>query len=680
MLTLPLLLALFGPTLLLHWQSRGSNDELAFVVIGTVVLQTVQLVIVYMTLVRPLKAEARPGSSFAFRTACIYAMRACQVVISLLCSGPLKLVFLGKDPLCIIEMLEDVSRNLDAKILHVRPPQYRIRSQGRHLFIPLRDGVETAATLYSPLSSNGAFDDSPRPVVLVRTPYSRDSVAPWGARFAERGYHLVAQDTRGRFGSTGDFFPMLNEAEDGAATIEWLEQQPWCNGSIGITGVSYLGLASWAAMREQVPALKAVAPILAATDLHHVMFGRNGQGAAHVELMFRWSYLVIHLMTKPFGMLESIFTFFRGTGTALTQAYMHAPLYEVDTKFLCPNITEPLEWFQDAFEHPLGTEDFWHGKKKFVDFATLDRDKIPPVLLFAGWYDFFCTETLHDYQDLSKISDDCRLVVGPYTHWCIMSMQPKLFRSLFDFFDKHLLKDGSAKDLANVEAFCMGNDMKWHALNSWPPAHVVNREFVLALTNVGDGEDELVMLENDDNTETIDESSLEYVYDPADPTPQIGGSTFNPTNCGRLPQNQVEKRNDVLVFTSKPLSEQMTIAGQIQVNLIVVSNVKGTDYVARACHVTANGTSENIADGIVRRFNLEPGIPTRIDMILSPVMNKLPAGDRLRLHVCSSAFPKHGRHLNTSDSFHLAVEPKLSRQQVILGGDKGSHIVVPTLD
>jgi putative CocE/NonD family hydrolase len=67
-------------------------------------------------------------------------------------------------------------------------------------------------------------------VVLVRTPYNRDSLAPWGARFAERGYHFVAQDTRGRFGSTGDFFPVLHEAEDGAATIQWLEQQPWCNG------------------------------------------------------------------------------------------------------------------------------------------------------------------------------------------------------------------------------------------------------------------------------------------------------------------------------------------------------------------------------------------------------------------------------------------------------------------
>ena len=123
----------------------------------------------------------------------------------------------------------------------------------------------------------------------------------------------------------------------------------------------------------------------------------------------------------------------------------------------------------------------------------------------------------------------------------------------------------------------------------------------------------------------------------------------------------------------------MTIAGQIQVSITVVSNVEGTDYVARACHVTSDGISENIADGIVRRFDLRPGVATRIDILLSPVMNRLDTGDRLRLHICSCAFPKHGRHLNTSESFHLAVETKLSKQQVILGGDKGGRMILPIL-
>jgi len=297
--------------------------------------------------------------------------------------------------------------------------------------------------------------------------------------------------------------------------------------------------------------------------------------------------------------------------------------------------------------------------------------------VFGGWNDFFCCEQLHDYQELCKLSKDCRLVVGPFTHWCIMSMQPKLFRSLFDFFDRHLRKDACAKNLAPVQVFTMGHDMGWRQFDSWPPPNVNVREYVLARAS---GKDQVLVMQVDDGSrDTEEETSIEYVYDPADPTPQIGGSTFNPMNCGRLPQNQVEKRDDVLVFTSKPLEGPLTIAGEIKVRLNVVSNVEGTDYVARACHVTPNGVSENIADGIVRRFNLEPGVKTQIEIVLSPVLNRLAAGDMLRIHVCSSAFPKHGRHLNTSDSFHLAVEPKLSRQQVILGGSGGSRVIVPVL-
>jgi len=601
----------------------------------------------------------------------------------------------------LIDKIHETIRNMEAKILGIRPPEYRISSyqrpqqgSGRHLSIPLRDGEVTSATLYSPLvAKNGEnnnndnnskcqyeYDDSPRPVVLVRTPYDRGSLAPWGARFAERGYHFVAQDTRGRFGSTGDFFPMLHEAQDGAATIEWLAQQPWCNGKVGITGVSYLGLASWAAMREQVPALKAVAPILAATDLHHVMFvgGRhnNTAGAAHVELLFRWSYLVIHLMNKPYGMLEAIFTFFRGTGKSLRDAYMHAPLKEVDTKFLCPDLSEPLEWFHDGFSNPLGTEDFWEGKKKFVDFSQLDKDKVPPVLLLGGWYDFFCAEQLFDYQDLRQLSNDCRLVVGPFTHWCVFAMQPKLFRSLFDFFDLHLLNDPCAKKLPPVEAFELGHENGWRQFDTWPPTNISTQRYALAV-----GEKNALTLKHVPEYEQleIEESEVEYVYDPTDPTPQIGGSTFNPVNCGRMAQNKVENRDDVLAFTSKPFAEPTTIAGQIKAVLHVVSNVEGTDYVARACHVTPDGVSERNADGIIRRFDLEPNVESRIAIELSPVLNRFAAGDRMRIQICSAAFPKYGRHFNTSDSFHLAVEHKLSKQRIILKGKEGSHLLVPIL-
>ena len=210
----------------------------------------------YQSLVRPhLSHHLR-------RRIDIPLLRVCEVWSVLLLAGPIRLLLRlcddGKDPRGVGGRLGQLARRLDACALGVRPPTH-VAARPVDITVPLRNGEITAATLFSPAVGVGE-DDPPRPVVLVRTPYKRRNLWIWGARFAERGYHFVAQDARGRFGSTGDFFPMLNEASDGADTIEWIARQPWCNGDVGITGASYLGLASWAAMREGVPHLKAVAP------------------------------------------------------------------------------------------------------------------------------------------------------------------------------------------------------------------------------------------------------------------------------------------------------------------------------------------------------------------------------------------------------------------------------------
>ena len=601
--------------------------------------QTLTTYATYRCIILPLRRESRPGSRYVQRWIECFLRLVLQIFGALIALGPLRIMFLGFDPFGIVLWLRRKCRDLDACSLRVRPPIHDADVWGRGITIPLRDGVETAATIYSPCLPGGKqIDDSPRPVVLIRTPYNRDSLLIWGIRFAERGYHFVAQDTRGRFGSTGEFFPMLNEARDGAATVEWIEKQPWCNGSVGMTGMSYLGLCSWAAMREQVPALKAVAPIMAATDLYNVMFGRDS-GAAHVELLFRWSHLVMHLMAKRFGMIESIFTFFAGTGESLKKAYKHAPLNEVDTKYLVPD-SDTISWFQDGFNHPEGTEPFWEDKRHFVRFE--DMETIPPVLLFCGWYDFFNAEMMHDWQAVRKVNQDCRMVIGPYTHWNVQSMQPKLWRSLLNFFDRHLQHDLTARDLPEVDAFAMGHEMGWKEIKSWPPPSLHTKTFIFARGEAGDSDDYLLV--NEGEKTNTKEKEVSYIYDPADPTPQIGGATFNPSNCGRLAQCEIENREDVLIFTSKPLNSPLLIAGEIKVHLEVESSVEGTDYVARACHVTEDGQSFNIADGIIRRFDLIRGARTKVDITLSPVLNRIAAGDRLRIQICSSAYPKYGRH------------------------------------
>lgn len=353
---------------------------------------------------------------------------------------------------------------------------------------------------------------------------------------------------------------------------------------------------------------------------------------------------------------------------------MHSPLVDADTKYLCPN-SEPLEWFREGFASPNGDEPYWEGRRKFVDIDAM-KSAPPPVLLFAGWYDFFCSEQLHDFQELCRRSDDCRLVVGPYTHWHVLAMQPKLHRSLFDFFDRHLLKEPGVKSLAPVDVFSMGDGMGWRQFVSWPPPDTPTKVFALAREK---GTNDLIV--DVDNSSISEESEVSYVYSPSDPTPQIGGATFNPSNCGRLDQREIESRDDVLIFTSKPLDQPLHIAGEIKVRITVKSSVEGTDYVARACHVTPDGISRNMSDGILRRFDLQRGVRTQIEITLSPVMNRLAVGDRFRLQICSSAFPKYGRHLNTGESFHLEVDGNamVSEQVLVLGGMEGCEVLVPVL-
>jgi len=384
-------------------------------------------------------------------------------------------------------------------------------------------------------------------------------------------------------------------------------------------------------------------------------------------------------MKKPWGMAEAIFTFFMGTGRPLKETYMHTPLKEADTKYLCPNINDSIEWFQDGLNNPKGTKSFCEGKRECADFHKLMKtnnsssSSIPPVLIFGGWYAFFSPEQLQDFQNLQTISDDCHLVVGPYSHWHIISMQPKLFQSLFDFFDLHLQQKMTTKVLQKVDVFTIGHNEEWKQMASWPLPVSSIRTYSL--------DDGSVMTRVDDTASSSNQETVEvsYIYDTMDPTPQIGGSTFNPSNCGRLDQREVEKRNDVLVFTTNTITDKpRTISGRIKVHLSVESSVVGTDYIARACHVTLNGISQNIADRIIRRFDIPCGKKIAVEIILSHVMNRLAIEDYLRIQICSSAYPNYGRHLNTKQPFYLKLKKNvvLSEQKLFLGGKEGCHVQV----
>ena len=132
---------------------------------------------------------------------------------------------------------------------------------------PMRDGVKLATDVYMPA------EGGPFPTVLFRTPYDRGSdmifTGPIAVALAQRGYAAVTQDARGRFDSEGQWYPFVNEADDGHDAVEWIAKQPWCSGKIGMSGGSYYGLTQWQASQGGSPHLVATVPKVAYSNVYH---------------------------------------------------------------------------------------------------------------------------------------------------------------------------------------------------------------------------------------------------------------------------------------------------------------------------------------------------------------------------------------------------------------------------
>ena len=130
--------------------------------------------------------------------------------------------------------------------------------------VPMRDGVDLSADIYLPISTG------PWPAILMRTPYSNnvDVMIERGRMLANSGYAVVIQDVRGRWDSDGVYYAFHQEVEDGFDTQEWVSNQPWCNGKVGMVGCSYFGMSQLLAAEHQPEGLAAIFPYDAATDLY----------------------------------------------------------------------------------------------------------------------------------------------------------------------------------------------------------------------------------------------------------------------------------------------------------------------------------------------------------------------------------------------------------------------------
>lgn len=521
------------------------------------------------------------------------------------------------------------------------PPQTTEFSVDRRVRVPMRDGVELLADHYVPDTA------TPAGTLLVRAPYGRGFpfTAVFGAVYAARGYHVVFQSVRGTFGSGGDFSPMVNEIPDGADTVAWMRDQPWFTGTFATVGLSYLGFTQWALLTDPPPEMKAA---VITVGPHDVSGPRWGTGSFGLNDFLGWSDLVSRQEDpNRFGVLLRQLR----AQKRVTQASLGLPLGESSRALL----GDGAPWFESWLEHPNADDPFW-ARLHLRD--ALDRAEVP-VLLLTGWQDLFVDQTLEQYRRLSSRGVPTALTVGPWTHSHMMTKAaPTVLRESLDWLGTHL---GGAppqrSSPVRIHVNGTSADAGWLDLPEWPP---VMPERVLYLQPGGRLAD----------TAPDAGGTATFVYNPADPTPTVGGRLLSPAG-GYRDDTALARRADVLTFTGDPLPADLYVVGAPVLELEHTCAMPYNDLFVRISVVDVDGRSRNVSDGYLASV---PDFGT-VRIELDGIAHTFPAGSRIRVLIAGGSHPRFVRNLGTGEPITSATTFATARHTVHLG--EATRLVLP---
>lgn len=521
----------------------------------------------------------------------------------------------------------------------LRLPPHTADFTVRRVRVPMRDGVELVADHYAP--------DTPDPAgtLLVRCPYGRGF--PFSALFAgvyaARGYHVLLQSVRGTYGSGGDFTPMSHEIADGADTVAWLREQPWFTGSFGTIGLSYLGFTQWALLVDPPPEMKAA---VITVGPHDTSGPRWGPGSFGLNDFLGWSDLVarqedparIRLLIRQLNARR-----------ALARATSGLPLGDAARKLLGTGAS----WFEDWLAHTEPNDPYWSSMRLH---QALERAEIP-VLLISGWQDLFLEQTMTQYQRLHERGVEVGLTLGPWTHTHLTTKAaPTVIRESLDWLGSHLSGRPSTRPRpVRIHV----NGAGWTDLPQWPPAMPEVVRYLQPGGRLGDTVP----------PETASPST--FTYDPADPTPTIGGRLLAPEG-GYRRDDRLAQRPDVLSFTGDRLPADLYVVGTPVLELAHSCDNPHNDLFVRISEVDAKGRSRNVSDGYVR--GAPDSATVRIE--LDAIAHRFRAGSRIRVLVAGGSHPRFVRNLGTD-------EPVLSSRRLVPAthtvhlGDGASRLVLP---
>jgi uncharacterized protein len=596
------------------------------------------------------------------------------------------------------------------------PLEYRLDP---NVFIEMRDGVHLATDLYFPVGSGQKY-----PVVLIRTPYGNfpghnfndDAVQV----FASHGYVVAVQDKRGKYRSEGVYGVSRGDANDGYDTIDWLSKQPWSNGKVGTYGCSYLGDIQIFLAQTRHPALKAMIPqasgsAVGAAGGFYRYFGAREGGAVDWAASIGW-FAEYGQKIAPKLPASLDHAAYNADYVSWNQppkppvidyqrAWYHLPM----TDALRDQGMPPSD-FEDTISKPL-IDAYWRQ----LPYMTESYISDVPALFVNSWYDFGADVTLFEFNWFREhsASQEARtnqyFIMSPGVHCSsergassnmIVGTRPMgdtrfdYWQTYLTWFDHWLKNDVAAgRNVAawpKLRYYLMGAN-SWQAADSWPLKGTRYVSYDLssrghANSLFGDGALSSTRAASDAA------ASDTFIYDPASPVPSLGGALCCTGTADALPgavdQRPVEARNDVLVYTSDPLTSNLNVTGQVEAVLYVSSTVVDTDFTVKLVDIYPDGQAFNVLENILRaryREGLDKEVwmqPSKVYSIRIPLgatSNLFGAGHRIRLEVSSSNFPQFDRNLNIGGNNSEGTHWVTASNTVFHSSQYPSHLLLPVM-
>ena len=610
--------------------------------------------------------------------------------------------------------------------IHLTPDQVRrdaLASEARierMVMVPMRDGVELGSRIYIPKDTNG-----PVPTILWRSPYNfSEKMVPnpeypdANLKFAldaiRHGYAFVMQNERGKFFSGGDWEILGRPRTDGYDTLTWIAEQPWSNGKVGTIGCS--STAEWimALASLEHPAHVAAVPMGAGAGI-----GRMGpyyeQGNFYrggvIQLpMVAWLYGEQNLQRPTFPSDLSRKELIRVSKyydlapvmpeVNWHKAFMHLPLRDAVAA-----AGGPRGVFEDMASRGPDHPD-WYKGGLYHD----NEDFTVPALWVNSWYDLAVAPNIElfnyvrDKATNQRVRENQYMIVGPTEHCHMYRLRDphvvgernmglvhfgldNIVYSFFDFYMKEESNEFPQKQ-PPVQYFSMG-DNKWRTAESFPPRRASKTTLFFhsggaANAGFGDG----VLLPNPPPAADLDT----YRYDPVNPVPSLGGNVCclgDSLVPGSFDQRSVEARNDVLVYTSESLSDDLEVTGPVDVVLYISSDVRDTDFTIKLLDVDPDGAAWNLdetiqraryRDGYDREVFMDSGVIYELRFGPLVTSNVFRAGHRIRIEVSSSNYPRFERNLNTGGRNAYESEYQVATNSIHHGPEHRSRIVLTTIE